>query len=211
MPKTEPFDHHQTEYEQWFEDYEPVYLSELEAIRKVLPASGAGVEIGVGSGLFAAPLGIRNGCDPSSAMLKKAVERGIYGIEGTAENLPYRDATFDYALMVTTICFVDDPEKAVAEVYRILRNRGKFVIGFVDKDSPVGKKYQEYKSESTFYRDATFFSTDEICNLLKRNGFNVACTVETVFGGLNDVREAQEPREGHGEGSFVVVVGEKKG
>jgi SAM-dependent methyltransferase len=210
MPKTEPFDQHQTEYEQWFDDYEPVYLSELEAIRKVLPASGAGVEIGVGSGLFAAPLGIRNGCDPSPVMLKKAIERGIYAVEGVAESLPYRDSTFDYALMVTTICFVDDPAKSVAEAYRILRNGGKFVIGFVDKDSPVGKKYQENKSESTFYRDATFFSTDDIYNILKTNGFEIARTVETVFGGLKDVQEPQESHEGHGEGSFVVVVGEKK-
>ena len=31
--------------------------------------------------------------------------------KGVCENLPYEDAQFDLALMVTTICFIDDVEK----------------------------------------------------------------------------------------------------
>ncbi|MBN2435158.1 MAG: class I SAM-dependent methyltransferase [Spirochaetes bacterium] len=209
MPKTDPFENHQDEYEEWFETYKPVYISELEAIRNVLPVGGIGLEIGVGSGLFAAPLGIKFGCDPSLKMLKKAIEKGISGIEGTAENLPYGDSTFDYALMVTAICFVDDPTKAVMEAHRILRSHGKFVIAFVDKESPIGKRYLKFKNKSVFYKDATFFSTSEIYNLLEQNGFKIARTVETVFGSMEDINEQQTPREGHGEGSFVVIVGSR--
>lgn len=36
--------------------------------------------------------------------------RDISGVQGIAEALPFRDAVFDYALVVTTICFVDDPK-----------------------------------------------------------------------------------------------------
>ena len=68
MAKTAPFDNHLPEYENWFTDNHFAFLSEVQAIRKVLPANGRGVEIGIGSGIFAMPLGIKEGCDPSAAM-----------------------------------------------------------------------------------------------------------------------------------------------
>jgi len=76
MARTEPFDEHLNEYE-------------LEAIRSVIPVKGRGVEIGVGSGIFASSPGIKDGIEPSSAMREQARERGINVIEGIAENLPY--------------------------------------------------------------------------------------------------------------------------
>jgi ubiquinone/menaquinone biosynthesis C-methylase UbiE len=130
-------------------------------------------------------------------------------VEGVAEKLPCLDESFDYALMVTTICFVDEPQKSIEEVYRILRPCGKFILGFVDKESPIGKLYQKHKAESIFYAEASFFSTNEIPNLLKNCSFSIKQTLETVFGQVNEIKEQQEPRDEHGEGSFVVVVGEK--
>jgi ubiquinone/menaquinone biosynthesis C-methylase UbiE len=112
MAKTKPFDDYISEYEQWFDDHYFAFLSEIEAIRSVLPSKGKGVEIGVGSGLFASALGIPEGCDPSATMRAKAIERGINAIEGIAENLPYNNESIDFSLMVTTICFVDDAHKA---------------------------------------------------------------------------------------------------
>ena len=42
------------------------------------------------------------------AMLAYATARGVYGIQGVAETLPFKDGVFDFGLVVTTICFVDD-------------------------------------------------------------------------------------------------------
>lgn len=56
MAKTAPFDTYISEYEQWFDDHRFVFLSELEALRNVLPDTGRGVEIVIGSGVFASPL-----------------------------------------------------------------------------------------------------------------------------------------------------------
>jgi SAM-dependent methyltransferase len=209
MAKTAPFDNYLAEYEHWFDDNYSVFLSELEAIRKVVPARSGGVEIGIGSGIFALPLGINEGCDPSASMRKKAVGRGLNVIDSIAENLPYTTESFDYALMVTTICFVDNPLQSIREVYRILKPDGIFIIGFVDKDSPVGKEYIKNKEKSLFYKDAVFFSTEEIYKLLIAGGFTIGQTYQTVFGKLNDIKEIQQPEKGSGKGSFVVIKAKK--
>lgn len=205
MPKTKPFDEYLNEYEEWFVQNSAVYFSELQAIRLISKIPENAVEIGVGSGLFAEPLGIKTGIEPSEAMREKAKERGINVVDGVAENLPWEDNFIDYVLMVTTICFVDDVKKSLSEVYRVLQNSGSFIIAFVDKNSPMGLLYQQNKEESLFYKDATFFSTEELYEYLKEAGFLIKNTKQTVFGLLNEVVKVQESREGYGEGSFVVI------
>ncbi|MBN2610546.1 MAG: class I SAM-dependent methyltransferase [Bacteroidales bacterium] len=210
MAKTKPFDNHLSEYELWFDDNHYVFLSELEAIKKLLPGAGKGVEIGIGSGIFSSPLGITEGCDPSPVMRKKALDRGLNAIDGVAEALPYQNDSFDFALMVTTICFVDDPQKSLEEIYRILKPGGDIIIGYVDKNSPVGELYQLHKEESLFYNEARFFSTDEIIKLLVSCGFSIIQTCQTVFGQIQEITEVQPPEDGYGEGSFVVIKAKKK-
>jgi len=210
MPITKPFDEYLNEYEEWFIQNSFVYSSELKAIKDISGVPENAVEVGVGSGLFAEPLGIKTGIEPSEAMREKAKERGINVIDGVAEYLPWKDNSIDYVLMVTTICFVDDAKKSLSEVYRVLQNRGSFVIGFVDKNSPVGQLYQKNMKKSLFYKDATFYSTEELYEYLKEAGFFIKKTQQTVFGMLNEVVKIQEPREGYGEGSFVVIHAVKK-
>jgi diaminopimelate epimerase len=65
MAKVEPFEKYTSQYEDWFERNKFLYESELAAIREQLPERGKGIEIGVGSGRFAAPLGIKLGIEPS--------------------------------------------------------------------------------------------------------------------------------------------------
>jgi len=205
MAKTIPFDEHLDEYEQWFIDNPIVFQSELKAIQKILPESGKGTEIGVGSGVFASMLGIKEGIEPSYTMREKARERYINAIDGVAEKLPYPDKNYDFALMVTTICFVDDISKSFKEVQRILKKNGTFIIGFVDKNSPIGKIYLENRNQSVFYKDATFYSTDEVYRFLSETNFKIETTLQTVFGMLDMVKEVQIPLDGYGNGNFVVI------
>ncbi|MBP1912933.1 class I SAM-dependent methyltransferase [Thermococcus stetteri] len=205
MPKIEPFEKHRDRYENWFERNRYAYLSELEAVKRLLPKEGRGAEIGVGTGRFAAPLGIKLGVEPSKAMAEIARKRGIEVIEGTAENLPFEDESLDYLLMVTTICFVDDPEKALKEAYRVLKQGGALIIGFVDRNSPIGKFYEEHRNESVFYKEARFFSTEELLELLKKVGFREFEIVQTLFHRLNEVKSVEPVKPGYGEGSFVVI------
>jgi len=209
MPKTEPFEKYTDRYEDWFERNRYVYHSEINAIREILPDFKNGVEIGVGSGRFAEPLGIKSGIEPSSKMRKIASSKGIKAVEGAAENLPYKDCSFDLALMVTTLCFLDDEVKAFMEIHRILRYGGYFINGFVDKNSRIGRIYKKNKQKSVFYKIANFFDTEEVLRLLKKTGFKDFKFRQTVFNTLDKINQIEKVKEGYGEGSFVVIRAQK--
>ena len=209
MPKTKPFDQYADEYEDWFVINKYAFQSELDAIKKALPDNGDVVEVGIGSGIFAAPLGIKEGIEPSEAMREKAKKKGIRVMDAVAENLTYADKSKDAVLMVTTICFVDDIFKSFQEVHRVLKDDGYFIIGFVDKNSPVGKFYLGQKDENVFYKDAIFWGTDELYDLLKDTGFKINNTYQTVFGKIEKINEVQNVLVGYGKGSFVVIKAQK--
>lgn len=210
MAKIKPFEEHTIRYEDWFERNKFVYLSELQAIRIQLPGKGEGVEIGVGTGRFAAPSGIKHGVEPSAKMREIAKQRGIDVIDGEAEKLPFDDSRFDYLLMVTTICFLDDVLGSLQEAYRVIRPGGCIIIGFVDRNSPLGRQYLRHKNESVFYKIATFYSSDEVASFLKRAGFTDLQFCQTIFHGLTEIRDLEPVKEGCGEGSFVVVKAKKE-
>jgi SAM-dependent methyltransferase len=137
MANIETFEKHAEQYEAWFERNRFAYESELRAAKILMPESGNGVEIGVGSGRFAAPFGIKLGVEPSAAISPLARQKGIEVIDGVAESLPFTNARFDFALMVTTICFVDNAEMAIKKAYRVLKTGGYLIIGLIDKESPL--------------------------------------------------------------------------
>ncbi|MBN2323589.1 MAG: methyltransferase domain-containing protein [Spirochaetes bacterium] len=205
MPRTKPFDDYYNHYEEWFEDNRFAWLSELDAVRYFIPESGRGMEIGVGSGRFAAHLGIGVGVEPSEAMRKLARVRGIDVYDAVAESLPFGDGTFDFALMVTTICFVDDVRTSFTEARRVLKKGGRFIVGFVDRNSDLGRTYEIHKEENVFYRDATFYSTDDVIALLDECGFEKPQAVQTIFGDFRMLTRIEPFTKGYGRGGFVVV------
>lgn len=208
MPKTGPFDQHSDRYDAWFEKNRDLYNAELAAIRELIPFPHAkGLEVGVGSGKFALPLGIKIGVEPSESMAAKAESLGIRVFRDVAEALPFSDSEFDFVLMVTTVCFVDDILKSFREAFRVLKSRGHIIVGFVDKQSELGKQYSEKRGESDFYKEATFFSAQEVGQKLLDAGFGDLTFKQTLIPG-----QAQEMiQDGYGKGAFVVVRAAKNG
>jgi ubiquinone/menaquinone biosynthesis C-methylase UbiE len=145
------------------------------------------------------------GLDPAGEMLLRASERGIDVLRGVAESLPFRDETFDTALVVTTICFVDDIPQTLAEARRVLRPNGSLVIGYIDRDSPVGRIYQKKKSDNPFYQEAVFVSTDELVDALEAAGFTDFDFVQTIYHWPEEIDEPESVMDGYGEGSFVGI------
>ncbi len=209
LGKVRPFEKLALRYDDWFEHNYLAYQSELQAVKALMPKKGKGIEIGVGSGRFAAPLGVQFGLEPSQKMCQVARLRGIKVVRGFAESIPLADATFDYALMVTTICFLENVGKALSEVYRILRPGAVIVIGFIDRDSRMGEKYQKKKKDNVFYRVATFYSVAEVIAELKKAGFRNFAIRQTLFQNPVTFSELEPVRKGFGKGSFVVVRGKK--
>jgi len=209
MPKIEAFEKHVDAYEEWFVRNRFAYKSELQAIRALLPEEGIGIEIGAGTGRFARPFGIKLGVEPAKKMREIARKKGIEVINGVAEALPFNNNKFDFALMVTTICFLDDIEISFKEVFRVLKFKGLFVIGFVDSNSLLGLVYQKHKNQSCFYKEAKFYSTDEVASYLKKSGFRDLTFMQTIYRDLRGLKEIEPVNEGYGKGSFVVVRGVK--
>ena len=160
---------------------------------------------GTGSGQFAALLGVRLGIHPSEPMLRHAVKKGIPCVSGVAEALPFKDGRFDYILIVTTISFVDSPAAMLSECRRVLRPKGAIIIGFVNRNSALGKQYQARQSENIFYRHAVFYSCEELEGLLFDAGFADHRWVNTLSQDPKTMKDIEPLREGRDEGAFVVV------
>ncbi len=201
----EPFDKYYKKYEKWFDRNENVYKSELKAVKNFIPKNKKGLEIGVGSGKFAGPLGIKAGIEPSEKMRKIAKQRGIEVYDGVGEDLPFAKASFDFVLMVTTICFLNDVEKTLKEIKRVLKDKSPVIIGFVDKKSKLGEEYLEKKQDNVFYKEATFYSTTQVIELLKKYNFSDIEVVQTIFGKLSEIKTIQSFQKGYGKGGFVVI------
>ena len=170
-----PFDMEADRYDLWFESGKGKAVFEIEksCLRRLLPrCEGRWLEIGVGSGRFAEALGISEGVDPSSAMLAIAAKRGIHTVQGAGESLPYKAATFDGVLMVTTLCFLTNVKKVVAEIHRVLRSDGVLLVGMVPAESPWGLLYKQKGREGhSIYSKARFHTCREVVRICTDMGF----------------------------------------
>jgi ubiquinone/menaquinone biosynthesis C-methylase UbiE len=193
------------EYDRWFERHAFAYQSELLALKRFVPERGRGLEVGVGTGRFASRLGVKFGIEPAIAMAKIAQRRGVQVCRACAEALPFSNQTFDYVLLVTTLCFLDEPLKALREAMRVLKPGGRIIIGMIDKDSPLGKRYESNKHRSRFYRHARFYSAEQVLEWLRRLKYESIAVCQTIFSAPEEITAIEPAKNGYGEGSFVVV------
>jgi ubiquinone/menaquinone biosynthesis C-methylase UbiE len=104
------------------------------------------LDVGCGNGAFSevlissCPPSELHGIDPSEPQIAYAKSRVPNAVAqfrvGDGQNLPFDDASFDIATMALVISFVPDPDKAVAEMARVVRPGG-WVASFM-WDAPGG-------------------------------------------------------------------------
>lgn len=203
------FEESAQEYDAWFDRNRLVYESEIRALKRFMGSGGIGLEIGVGTGRFAAPLGIEVGVEPATSMADMARQRGIMVIRAVGEFLPYQRHSFDRVVMITVICFLRDPFLVLTEATRVLKPGGQLLIGMIDKDSPLGLSYEAHKQESRFYRQANFYSIGQALEWLARLNYRQVEVCQTLFHQPSRITHLEPVREGHGDGGFVVIAAQK--
>ncbi|MFZ0447603.1 MAG: class I SAM-dependent methyltransferase [Desulfatiglandaceae bacterium] len=131
------------------------------------------LDIGCGSGnhlLALNRLGLDiTGLDASSSMIRRARERlgGRCTLKiGRAEDLPFEDNAVDFALLIHTLEFLDDPLPALREAGRVARK--KVFVGIMNTLSCDGilRKFKGYFGNPLF-RHAHFFNLWQIKSVLK--------------------------------------------
>ncbi len=116
-------------------------------------ASGEILEIGFGTGLNLPyyPPQVRRitAVDPSPGMHRIAREPiASSGIEvdlqvGDCQSLPFENDRFDCVVSSWTLCSIDDVDRAVAEVYRVLKPGGRFL--FIEHGLSPEPKVQKWQ------------------------------------------------------------------
>jgi ubiquinone/menaquinone biosynthesis C-methylase UbiE len=176
------FEEYAEDYDRWFDEHRYEYHAELACIQQVLPAPDSrSIEVGVGSGRFAAPLGITLGVEPSRAFCRMARQRGVQVIRGRAEVLPIRDESCSSVLLVTVICYLDDPKAALKELYRVLISGGFLIVAFIEREGKIHRKYIQEGGKGKFLSCARFYSQEEVRTFLEETGFKVI-TVDSRVG-----------------------------
>jgi SAM-dependent methyltransferase len=181
-PSCRVFDQYAADYDRWFDDHSEVYAAQLRMLSAAVPDSDRTLEIGVGSGRFAVPLGIQWGIDPSRPLIRIAKGRGVKVMLGEGEHLPYRERSIDSVLMMTVICFLDEPLVVFREAHRVLAIGGKIIVGFIEKNGEIARQYRHEETKGRFLRLAHFRSVDEVSRYFDEAGFSEVSVIRRVRG-----------------------------
>lgn len=128
---------------------------------------------GLGSGRFAAPLGITLGIEPSRALGRMARDRGIEIVGGSAEDLPIKGRSCSSVLLVTVLCFLDSPVLALQEIHRIFIPGGFVIVAFINRGGRIHQKYILDEKKGKFLSRARFYSPEDVAALLEGARFQV--------------------------------------
>lgn len=132
-------------YDAWYRTPRGCWIGETE-YRLLAGALGARpgetvLDVGCGTGYFTRLFAERArarivGLDPDLAWLRYARAHAHAGepcVGGRAERLPFADRAFDYAVAVTSLCFVPDQDAALRELVRVTRKR--IALGLLNRRS----------------------------------------------------------------------------
>lgn len=124
--------------------------------------SAALLDAGAGTGHFSrlfADSGLTvTALDPDPAMLQYARAQSAARdyVLGAVPQLPFADGAFDYAAAVTSLCFVPEPARALAELWRV-SSRG-LVLGLLNRQSLLHR----HKADRDGYRGARWDTLTEV-------------------------------------------------
>jgi ubiquinone/menaquinone biosynthesis C-methylase UbiE len=136
--KTSPdvYDEFANRYESVMQPLERWFLTRLrQRAFEYLPSSGTILELGAGTGLnfrfYSGSVSVA-ATEPSTEMIKIAAQKqrppGMRLVQGRAEQLPFRDHSFDAAVATLVMCSVESVANAFVELRRIVRPGGTVIL-----------------------------------------------------------------------------------
>jgi ubiquinone/menaquinone biosynthesis C-methylase UbiE len=193
------------DYPSYWQDREYEHNAEIIALREMfakIPKIKSLIDIGAGYGRLTPEYSYRVKkivlCDPSARLLKIARKnfgksKNIEFVQSKIENLGrhFRGASFDAAIMVRVIHHIEDPDKAIKIIAKILKKRGYLIIEHANKRHFKATMSEILKGNFTFPLDIfprdvrcpknikkktipfINYHPDDINKMLKDNGFEI--------------------------------------
>jgi SAM-dependent methyltransferase len=158
-----------TRYDAWYRTSRGAWVGEREfdlLHRALAPRPGETLlDVGCGTGYFTRLFAQRTsvqvvGLDPDLDWLAFARDAGTPDcVAGRAERLPFRDASVDLAIAVTSLCFIQAQGAALREIVRVTRRR--LALGLLNRHSLL--YLQKGRGEGTgAYRGAHWHTAAEV-------------------------------------------------
>ena len=179
---------------QGYADWRSTSLGEITEIleqRLILRLAGsvkdcAVLDVGCGDGSLS--LAFRRGgaativgCDVDPRMIARARDRSArsdaridYAL-ARAEQLPFRDDSFDVVAIVAVLAFVEDPQVALREIARVLNPGGRLVLGDLGKWSlwAAARRFRAWLGRAPIWNAARFRSAGRLWALTEAAGLRV--------------------------------------
>lgn len=139
------------------------------------------LDIGCGTGYLIDLLHMQKnalycGLDLSPEMLKMAKKKlpeSVFLTEGSSDSLPYEDNSFDIVTCIQSFHHYPNPEKAMAEAYRVLKNGGLYILSDTGYGGIPKWLYNQFILKAVNTGDYAVYSMKDIENLMIKSGFNI--------------------------------------
>ncbi len=157
---------YKTDFGKMIDKYEKALMDEM--MREVPP--GKALEIGCGTGhwtqYFAEKGNDIIGIDVSREMVEIAERKNIPStvcLVHDVQNMPFRDDFFENIFAITSLEFVEDQDKAFAEIKRVIKDYGYLVVAVLNENS----EYMQKRKDDPIFKEAKLFTPQKLFNYLK--------------------------------------------
>lgn len=167
------------------------YVQIVDRMKRVLDREMTVLELACGTGLLSGQLAGRvkllEATDFSEEMIRKAKAKPhssrLHFSVRDATSLPYAQGTFDAVVISNALHIMPEPEKALAEIRRVLKPDGILIAPTFTASGSLSGRIKIWIMELSGFKIFHKWTPKEYLDFLKVNGYEITC--EKIFhGGL---------------------------